>query len=60
MLLHNFKGAKSVLGQDLQVQSGQKCRPSNSAAAALFWGSALRTDPQLYLSSATEEAQTKG
>ena len=40
MLFHNFKGAKSVLGQDLQVQSRQKWRPSNSAAAVLFWGSA--------------------
>lgn len=41
MLLHDFKGQNSVLGQGLQVQIWQKCRLSISAAAAvLFWASA--------------------
>lgn len=37
LLFRNFRGAKSVLEQDLQVQSWQKCSPSNAAAAVLFW-----------------------
>lgn len=41
MLLHNFRGQNSVLGQGLKVQIWQKCRLSISAAAAvLFWASA--------------------